>query len=113
METHQTVRRVAWRLLPIMMLLYFIAFIDRANVGFAALQMNKALGISPSVFGFGSGAFFLGYFLFEIPSNVLLDRFGARRWIARIMISWGIVSAAMALAVGPISYVMLRVLLGV
>ncbi|MGA2496852.1 MAG: MFS transporter [Tepidisphaeraceae bacterium] len=108
-----TIARITWRLIPFMMLLYFIAFIDRANVGFVAKPMNDALGISKTLFGLGSGAFFLGYFLFEVPSNLLLHRFGARRWIARIMISWGIVSGATALVVGAKSYIVSRVLLGV
>jgi len=110
---HHTISRVGWRLLPFMMLLYFICFIDRANVGLAGPDMKPALGISEAWFGLSTGAFFLGYFLFEIPSNLLLHRFGARRWISRIMISWGIVSAGMALAVGPWSLTGLRILLGV
>ena len=109
----EAIRRVTWRLIPFMMLLYFIAFIDRANVGFVAKPMNAALGVSETLYGFGAGAFFLGYFLFEVPSNLLLHRFGARRWIARIMISWGIVSAGTALVVGAKSYVALRILLGI
>ncbi len=108
-----TLRRITWRLIPFMMLLYFIAFLDRANVGFAAMDMNRDLNISKTLFGFGSGAFFLGYFFFELPSNLLLDRFGARRWIARIMISWGIVSGATAFVVGAKSYIAVRILLGV
>jgi len=110
---NETLRRVTWRLIPFMMLLYFIAFLDRANVGFAAMDMNRDLNITKTLFGFGSGAFFIGYFFFELPSNLLLDRFGARKWIARIMISWGIVSAATALVVGPKSYIAVRILLGV
>ena len=112
-EPHQVVRQVGWRLVPFLTLLYFVNFIDRVNVGFAALTMNEAIGLSPVVFGWGAGIFFLGYFLFEVPSNMALHRFGARRWIARIMVSWGIVSAAMALAAGPTSFVILRFLLGV
>jgi MFS transporter, ACS family, tartrate transporter len=96
-----------------MMFMYFIAFIDRANVGFAAKTMNQDLGISEAVYGFGAGAFFLGYFLFEVPSNLLLHRFGARRWIARIMISWGVISGATALVTGARSYITIRILLGV
>ncbi|HEY3322429.1 MAG TPA: MFS transporter [Planctomycetota bacterium] len=109
----ETMRRITWRLIPFMMLLYFVAFLDRANVGFAAKSMNEDLGISKTLYGFGAGAFFLGYFLFEVPSNLLLHRFGARRWIARIMISWGIVSAATALVVGANSYISIRILLGI
>jgi len=113
LDQRQTLRIITWRLIPFMMLLYFIAFLDRVNVGFAALKMNQAIRIGDTLYGFGTGAFFLGYFLFEVPSNLFLDRFGARRWISRIMISWGIVSAAMALARGPLSYISLRVLLGI
>jgi ACS family tartrate transporter-like MFS transporter len=92
----RTIGKVSARLIPFLMVCYFIAYLDRVNVGFAALTMNKALGLTATMFGFGSGIFFLTYFLFEVPSNLLLDRFGARRWIARIMISWGILSALMA-----------------
>jgi MFS family permease len=81
----ETIRRVAWRLMPLLMLGYFCAYLDRVNVGFAGLTMNKALGFSAAVFGFGSGVFFVGYFLFEIPSNLILNKVGARRWIARIL----------------------------
>ncbi|MGZ2837204.1 MFS transporter, partial [Pseudomonas aeruginosa] len=84
------------RIVPFIMLLYFVAFIDRVNIGFAALTMNKDLGFSPTVYGFGAGIFFWGYFLFEVPSNVILDKVGARLWIARVMITWGLVSGAMA-----------------
>jgi MFS transporter, ACS family, tartrate transporter len=109
----RALRKVTLRIVPFIMLLYFIAFIDRVNIGFASLTMNKDLGLSPSVFGFGAGIFFWGYFLFEVPSNLALDRFGARLWIARVMISWGIVSAGMAFVQGPISFYSLRFLLGV
>src|SRR6185437_3093524 len=112
-EPQQVVRQVGWRLVPFLTLLYFVNFIDRVNVGFAALTMNEAVGLSPIAFGWGAGIFFLGYFLFEVPSNLALHRFGARRWIARIMVSWGVVSAAMALVNGPTSFVALRFLLGV
>src|SRR5215813_13122437 len=90
-----TLRKVTWRLIPFLFLLYIIAWLDRVNVGFAGLQMNADLGFSSTVFGFGSGIFFLGYCLFEIPSNLVLHRVGARRWISRIMISWGVISTAM------------------
>src|SRR3954464_10469419 len=83
------------RLLPFLCLCYAVNFLDRVNVGFTALAMNADLGFSPQVFGFGAGIFFAGYILFEIPSNLALQRFGARRWIARIMISWGLVATAM------------------
>ena len=92
----QTIRKVSARLIPFLMICYFIAYLDRVNVGFAALTMNKSLGLTATMFGFGSGVFFLTYFVFEVPSNLALDRFGARKWIARIMISWGILSGLMA-----------------
>jgi D-galactonate transporter len=92
----RTIRKVSARLIPFLMICYFIAYLDRVNVGFAALTMNKALGLTATMFGFGSGIFFLTYFLFEVPSNLALDKFGARKWIARIMVSWGILSGLMA-----------------
>src|ERR1700740_1295869 len=92
----ETVNRVAWRLMPLLMLGYFCAYLDRVNVGFAGLTMNKALGFSAAVFGFGSGIFFFGYFLAEIPSNLILNRVGARKWIARILLTWGIISGLTA-----------------
>ena len=95
-----TMRRVSWRLMPFLLAAYLIAYIDRVNVGFAALQMNKAVGLDPKTYGLGAGIFFIGYFIFEVPSNLALQRFGARTWIARIMVSWGIVSAAFALTAG-------------
>ncbi|AWB20777.1 MFS transporter [Methylobacterium currus] len=107
-----TMRRVAWRLVPFICLLYFIAFIDRVNIGFAALTMNKDLGFSSAVFGFGAGIFFFGYFLFEVPSNIILDKVGARLWIARVMITWGIISGAFAFVKGEYSFYALRFLLG-
>jgi MFS transporter, ACS family, tartrate transporter len=108
----RTMRRVSLRIVPFIMLLYFVAFVDRVNIGFAALTMNKDLGFSASVFGFGAGIFFWGYFLFEVPSNVILEKVGARLWIARVMISWGLVSGAMALVQGQTSFYILRFLLG-
>ena len=106
-------RKVGLRLVPFMMLLYLVAFLDRVNVGFAALTMNRDLGLTPTIFGWGAGIFFFGYFIFEVPSNVILERVGARRWIARIMVTWGIVSVAMAFTQGPVSFYILRFLLGV
>ena len=106
------VRRVTLRLVPFLIVCYFVAFLDRVNVGFAALQMNKDLGFSPIVYGWGAGIFFFGYFLFEVPSNIALERVGARRWIARIMVSWGVVSAGTALVTGTWSFMALRFLLG-
>lgn len=108
----RTLRRITWRIAPFIMLLYFIAYIDRVNIGFAALTMNKDLGFSPAVFGFGAGIFFWGYFMFEVPSNIVLDKVGARLWIARVMITWGIVSAAMAFVWNDTSFYVLRFLLG-
>ncbi len=107
-----TMRRVSWRLMPFLLLAYLICYIDRVNVGFAALQMNKAVGIDPKLYGLGAGIFFIGYFFLEVPSNLALERFGARTWIARIMITWGMVSGAFALIGGPISFLVLRFLLG-
>jgi len=105
-------RQVAWRLLPFLMICYFISFLDRVNVGFAALQMVKGLHMSPRVFGFGGGIFFVSYFLFEVPSNLLLEKVGARLWIARIMITWGFLAAGTAFVVGPSSFYTMRLLLG-
>src|SRR5271168_121347 len=92
----RTIAKVMWRLLPFLILCYFVAFLDRVNVSFAKLQMNQALGFSDATFGFGAGLFFVAYFLLEVPSNLLLERFGARRWIARIMFTWGLISACFA-----------------
>src|SRR5882762_2962786 len=108
----RVMRKISFRIVPFIMLLYFIAFIDRVNIGFAALTMNKDLGFSPTVFGFGAGIFFLGYFLFEVPSNLVLDKVGARIWIARVMITWGLISGAMAFVQGVASFYALRFLLG-
>jgi MFS transporter, ACS family, tartrate transporter len=109
----RVLRKISYRIVPFIMLLYFIAFIDRVNIGFASLTMNKDLGLSPTVFGFGAGIFFLGYFLFEVPSNLILEKVGARIWIARVMITWGLVSAGMAFVEGATSFYVLRFLLGV
>ncbi|TKC87710.1 MFS transporter [Trinickia terrae] len=106
-------RKLMWRIIPFVMLLYFVSFLDRVNVGFAAMTMNKAIGLSATAFGLGGGLFFIGYFLFEVPSNLILHRVGARIWIARVMITWGIVSAISAFASGPASFYVLRFLLGV
>ncbi|MGY5809040.1 MFS transporter [Rhizobium sp. LEGMi198b] len=109
----RVLRKITWRIVPFIMVLYLIAFIDRVNIGFASLTMNQDLGFSSTVFGVGAGIFFLGYFLFEIPSNLILNKVGARIWIARVMITWGIVSGAMALVQGTTSFYALRFLLGV
>lgn len=108
----RAIRKITWRLIPFLMLLYFVAFLDRINVGFAALAMNRDIGLTPAVFGFGSGVFFLGYVAFEVPSTIILHKVGARFWIGRVMITWGLVSVAMALMRGPVSFYILRLLLG-
>ena len=105
--------KVTARLVPFLIVCFFVAYLDRVNVSFAALTMNKDLGLSASAFGFGAGIFFLAYFLFEVPSNLLLERVGARKWIARIMFTWGVLSGAMAFVVGERSFYLVRVLLGV
>jgi MFS family permease len=109
----RTVRRVFRRIVPFLAILYVINFLDRTNVGFAALTMNGDIGISPSIYGLGAGIFFIGYFIFEVPSNVLLHKFGPRVWIARIMVSWGLVSCAMGFLRTPLHFILLRVLLGI
>ncbi|MBC7898205.1 MAG: MFS transporter [Cytophagaceae bacterium] len=106
-------RRVSVRLMPFLFVLYIFNFLDRTNVGLAALQMNDELGFSSAAFGFGAGVFFIGYSLFEVPSNLLLIRVGARRWIARIMISWGFLAAAMMFVRTPEQFYVMRFLLGV
>jgi MFS transporter, ACS family, tartrate transporter len=107
-----TVRKVYWRLLPLAILTYFLCYLDRINVGFAALTMNKDLGLDAATYGMAAGAFFWGYFLFEVPSNLILDKVGARLWIARIMVTWGLLSGATAFVVGPLSFLTMRFLLG-
>jgi MFS transporter, ACS family, tartrate transporter len=108
-----TLRKVSWRLIPFLFVLYVIAWLDRVNVGFAGLEMNADLGFSATVFGFGSGVFFLGYCLFEIPSNIILERVGARLWIARIMVTWGLISVGLMFVRTPAMFYLLRFLLGV
>lgn len=107
------VRKAALRFVPLLTIAYLFNYLDRTSLGFAALTMNKQLGLSAGQFGLAAGILFVGYSLFEVPSNLLLYRFGARRWLARIMISWGIVSAAMVFVVGPNSFYALRLLLGI
>jgi ACS family tartrate transporter-like MFS transporter len=107
-----TMRKIYWRLLPIALLTYFLCYLDRINVGFAALTMNKELGLDAAYYGMATGAFFWGYFLFEVPSNVILEKVGARLWIARIMVSWGLLSGATAFCTGPWSFTAVRFLLG-
>jgi len=106
------VRTLTWRLVPFLFLLYTVAYLDRINLGFAALQMQQQLGFSDAVYGFGAGVFFAGYFFFQVPSNLVLERVGARRWIAVLMVTWGIISAAMSLVGSRQSFYALRFLLG-
>ncbi len=108
----RTMRLVGLRILPFLMVGYFIAFVDRVNAGFAALQMNADVGLSPAAFGLGGGLFYFTYVIFEVPSNIAMERVGARRWIARILVSWGLVSAGTAFVVGPTSFYAARLLLG-
>ena len=105
--------KLARRLIPFMFLLYIVAYLDRINVGFAALQLNQALNFDPAVFGMGAGIFFVGYFIFEVPSNLIMERVGARIWMARILMTWGIISSATMFVRGPWSFYTLRFLLGV
>ena len=109
----QTIKRVTRRLIPFLILLFVVAFLDRNNVGFAALRMNEDIGISQTIYGLGAGIFFLGYFIFEVPSNILLHRFGARIWLARIMVTWGIIAGAMGFLQTAGHFITLRVLLGI
>jgi ACS family tartrate transporter-like MFS transporter len=106
------INKIAWRILPLILISYCIAYIDRANIAVAALTMNKDLGFSAFTYGLGAGIFFLGYFIFEVPSNLILERVGARRWIARIMFTWGLLSASCAFVTGPTSFIVIRFLLG-
>ena len=108
----RTMRAVGWRIVPFLVLCYFVAYVDRVNAGFAALTMNKDLGLSQAMFGIGGGLFFVAYVLFEVPSNIAMEKVGARLWIARIMITWGLVGIAMAFVVGPYSFYLCRFLLG-
>src|SRR5260370_20019171 len=105
-------RRIAWRLLPFLFILYFIAYLDRVNVGFAGLEMSHDLGFTDRVFGFGAGIFFAGYFLFEIPGALIVERWSARRWIARILITWGLVTILVSLVHTPMQFYGARFLLG-
>lgn len=107
-----TIRKISARLLPVLFVLYIAAYLDRTNVGLAALQMNAAVGMSAAAYGFGAGVFFIGYGLLEVPSNLLLARIGARRWIARIAITWGIIACATMFVHGATSFYVLRFLLG-
>src|ERR1700710_3123088 len=108
----RTIAKVSWRLLPLVAIAYCVAYIDRSNISFAALTMNKDLGFSAYIYGWGAGIFFFSYFLFEIPSNLILEKVGARIWIARIMITWGIISGLTAFVTGTTSFLIVRFLLG-
>ncbi|QYY30827.1 MFS transporter [Cupriavidus pinatubonensis] len=108
-----TYRKVSWRLVPFLLLCYVVAYLDRVNVGFAKLQMLSDLKFSETIYGLGAGIFFIGYFLFEVPSNVILHKVGARIWIARIMITWGVISGAMMFVTTPTMFYVLRFLLGI
>ena len=108
-----TYRKVSWRLTPLLLLCYVVAYLDRVNVGFAKLQMVSDLNLSDTVYGLGAGIFFFGYFLFEVPSNIILHRVGARVWIARIMVTWGVISALMMFVTTPAMFYVMRFLLGV
>lgn len=109
----RTLKKITWRIVPFIMILYLIAYIDRVNIGFAALTMKEDLGFTASVLGFGAGIFFLGYFLFEVPSNVILHKVGARIWIARVMLTWGLIAGGMAFFDSTTSFYVMRFLLGV
>jgi ACS family tartrate transporter-like MFS transporter len=109
----RTMSKVTWRLVPFLMLCYFIAYLDRVNIGFAGATMRADLNLSATAFGGAAGIFFLAYFFFEVPSNLALNAFGARRWIARIMFTWGIISGAQAFVSGELSFNIVRLLLGV
>ena len=109
----RTLRKITWRIVPFIMILYLIAYIDRVNIGFAAITMKEDLGFTASILGFGAGIFFLGYFLFEVPSNIILHKVGARIWIARVMVTWGIIAGGMAFVESSTSFYVMRFLLGV
>ena len=112
LEADAILRRAAWRLVPLILAMYIAAFLNRVNVGFAALTMNHDLGFSPEVYGWGTGVFFLGYLVFEVPSNLIMEKVGARIWMARIMITWALVSMAFAFVQGAVMFAVLRFLLG-
>ena len=110
---NELVRKITWKIIPFVFILYVISYLDRANIGYAALQMNKELALSSEAFGFVSGIFFIGYFMFEVPSNLALNRFGARVWIARILLTWGVISVACGFVQSATQLYVLRFLLGV
>ena len=109
----RTIRKITWRIVPFIMILYLIAYIDRVNIGFAVITMKEDLGFTSSILGFGAGIFFLGYFLFEVPSNIILHKVGARIWIARVMVTWGIIAGGMAFIESSTSFYVMRFLLGI
>ena len=111
-DTAAVLARTRQRLLPLLITLFIVSYLDRVTVSFAKLTMDAALGIDDAVYAFGAGIFFIGYFVFEVPSNLILQRVGARRWIARIMITWGLVSGATAAVSGGHSFITMRLLLG-
>src|SRR5215831_2952798 len=113
MTDNRVFDKCAWRLIPFIFILYLINFVDRVNVGFAALTMNRDLGFSAGVYGFGAGAFFLGYSLFQIPANLILEKLGARTWIFCILLAWGFISASNSLVTTPASFYSVRILLGI
>ena len=112
LKSDHILNRAAWRLIPFMALMYVVSFLDRVNISFAALTMNRDLGFSPEAYGFGAGIFFWGYFLFEVPSNLMLQRVGARLWMCRICVTWGVLSMLTAFVRDPISFSIVRFLLG-
>ena len=105
--------KISWRILPILLIAYMIAYLDRVNIGYAQLQMKQTLSWGDAVYGLGAGVFFLGYFLFEVPSNMLLEKIGARKTLLRIMVCWGVIAAAMAFVQTPTQFYVARFLLGV
>ena len=109
----RALRKASWRMIPLLGVGYGIAYMDRINISFASLQMNRDLHFSAAVYGFGAGLFFLSYAACEVPSNLLLCRFGARRWLARIMLTWGLLAMAMMLVRTPVQFYVMRFLLGV
>jgi len=112
-EADAILRRAAWRLVPLILIMYIASFLNRVNVGFAALTMNQDMGFTPEIYGLGAGVFFWGYFLFEVPSNLIMEKVGARLWISRIMLTWAVISAANAFVQGAYSFYVVRFLLGV
>lgn len=112
-DEKQTIRKMTWSIVPLLFAGWFVNYLDRANIGFAALQMNQELGLGPEMFGFAAGIFYLGYILFEVPSNLMMHRFGARKWLARIMFTWGLVAIGIAFVKTPTQLVVGRILLGI